>query len=183
MRTKGQQRAPRATRADVLLEDEEEDDDEEAVKEEKGAAGPVGEHGPAAGLHDALSSLLPMAREAMVAAATDRKRRRPRPLGSASAAPDITITQHLQGIIAAEAHAAGAEGQQVQGGAGVGGAGGGGGTAAGGGGGEGVPSLVDRAAFILQRKRDALNCYLRTCCMRLSEEIVMGLPCGPPAPP
>lgn len=30
-----------------------------------------------------------------------------------------------------------------------------------------------RAAYILQRKRDALNCYLRTCCMRLAPDIVV----------
>jgi hypothetical protein len=37
-----------------------------------------------------------------------------------------------------------------------------------------VPSIQDRVAFIVQRRRDALNCYLRTCCMRLSDDIVMG---------
>ena len=29
------------------------------------------------------------------------------------------------------------------------------------------------AVYILQRKKDALNCYLRTCCMRLGGEIMM----------
>ena len=29
-----------------------------------------------------------------------------------------------------------------------------------------------RASFMLQRKRDALNCYLRTVCMRVSGDLV-----------
>lgn len=34
-------------------------------------------------------------------------------------------------------------------------------------------TLEDRTKFILQRKRDALNCYLRTCCMRLADDIIL----------
>ena len=48
----------------------------------------------------------------------------------------------------------------------------------GGGGGSGqganLPTMQDRVAFITERKRDALNCYLRTCCMRLAGDIIMG---------
>ena len=35
-------------------------------------------------------------------------------------------------------------------------------------------TAADRAAFIRQRKRDALMCYLKTCCERLRTEIVLG---------
>lgn len=34
-------------------------------------------------------------------------------------------------------------------------------------------STEGAAVYILQRKRDAMNCYLRTCCMRLAGEIMM----------
>lgn len=39
--------------------------------------------------------------------------------------------------------------------------------------GTGIPGTQDRAAFIAQRKMDSLNCYLRTACMRLSDDITM----------
>lgn len=42
------------------------------------------------------------------------------------------------------------------------------------GGGPQLPTVQDRVAFIVERRRDALNCYLRTCCMRLAGDIVMG---------
>ena len=31
---------------------------------------------------------------------------------------------------------------------------------------------ANREAFILQRKKDALNCYLRTACMRVSNDLM-----------
>ena len=32
---------------------------------------------------------------------------------------------------------------------------------------------MDKVEFMLQRKRDALNCYLRTACMRVSGDLIV----------
>ena len=45
-------------------------------------------------------------------------------------------------------------------------------------GGNNIPSLEDRAVFILKRKRDALHYFLTTCCARLANDIVLGDSCG-----